>query len=283
MPRNIGSGERPLGRLADGTPYYAPLGELPVDADAGLVQCHLCGNWFRQLHHPHLGRHGFTVDEYRETFGLRARHPLQAPDLSELRRRTMTRLIRTDERVQAGVQIGLELARSGRLYAMRQEASSSSASRLEAVRVRQATALAMGKVRTKRLAAEREQRARELGHPSLQAYLQAVHVVERRSLAEIARGLSVGVGTVARDLDRLGIKRVPVEEARAAGRQRWASAHAAKRESRLRDLGFATIEEYLADRAGRDMSQEAIAAELGIHVRTLRRLIGRMSAGGAAG
>ena len=283
MRRNVGSGPRPLGRLADGTPYYAPLGELPVDDEAGVVQCHLCGGWFRQLHHAHLGRHDFTVDEYRETFGLRARHPLQAPDLSELRRRTMTRLIRTDERVQAGVQVGLELARSGRLYAMRQQASSSSARRLEAVRVRQATARAMGEVRTKRLVAEREQRAQELGHPSLQAYLQEMHVVQRRALAEIARELGVGVGTVARDLDRLGIKRVPLEEARAAGRERWASAHAAKRESRLRELGFATVEEYLADRAGRHMTQEAIAAELGIHVRTLRRLIGRLGNGAAAG
>ena len=272
--------DKPLGHLLDGTAYYAPLGELPLDTDAGLVQCHLCGNWFRQLHHAHLGRHGYTVDEYREAFGLRTRHPLQAPDLSELRSRTMSRLLQTDERVRAGVQVGLEMARSGRLYALRVEADASRARRLEAVRVRQATALAMGEVRTRRLIAEREQRARDLGHSSLQAYLDAAHVVARRPLAEIARELGVSVGTVARDLDRLDIPRIPLQEARATGRQRWASVHAERRERRLRELGFATIGEYAAERSRSGTTQEAMAAELGVHVRTLRRLMVRSSAGG---
>ena len=271
----------PLGRLPDGAPFYAPLGELPVDADAGLVQCHLCGCWFRQLHHAHLGRHGYTVDEYRETFGLRARHPLQAPDLSELRSRTMSRLLQTDERVRAGVQVGLEMARSGRLYALRVEADVSRASRLEAVRVRQATARAMGEVRSRRLAAEREQRAQELGHPGLHAYLEAAHAIARRPLAEIARELGVSVGTVARDLDRLGIPRIPLHEARAKGRQRWASAHAERRMRRLRELGFETIEGYVGERRRSGITQEAMAAELGVHVRTLRRLLLRSDAGSA--
>ena len=270
--------DEPLGRLPDGTPYYAPLGELPVDTDAGLVQCHLCGYWFRQLHHPHLGRHGYTVDEYREAFGLRARHPLQAPDLSELRSQTMRRLLQSDERVRAGVRVGLEMARSGRLYALRVEADASRASRLEAVRVRQATALAMGEVRTQRLVAEREQRVRELGHTDLRAYLEAAHVVQRRPLADIARELGVGVGTVARDLARLDIARIPATEARAAGRRQWASVHAERRARRLRELGFATLEEYLADRSNLGQTQDAMAAELGVHVRTLRRLIARLDA-----
>jgi hypothetical protein len=36
-----------VGRLPDGTPYFAPIGELPYDADDDRVQCHLCGDWFR--------------------------------------------------------------------------------------------------------------------------------------------------------------------------------------------------------------------------------------------
>ena len=273
--------DKPLGNLPDGTPYYAPLGELPVDADAGLVQCHLCGSWFRQLHHAHLSRHDYTVDDYRETFGLRARHPLQAPDLSELRSRTMSRLLQTDERVRAGVEIGLQMARSGRLYALRVEADASRARRLEAVRLRQATALAMGEARARRLIAEREQRARELGHASLAAYLAAAHAVARRPLADIARELGVSVGTVARDLDRLGIPRIPLDEARTTGRRRWASIHAERRERRLRELGFATLEEYLADRRRSGITQQATAIELGVHVRTLRRLVARFDAAGA--
>jgi hypothetical protein len=35
----------PLGLLADGTPFYAPVGEVTVDGD--LVICHLCGCWRR--------------------------------------------------------------------------------------------------------------------------------------------------------------------------------------------------------------------------------------------
>jgi hypothetical protein len=30
----------------DGTPLYAPRGELPVEVDGSAVQCHLCGWWF---------------------------------------------------------------------------------------------------------------------------------------------------------------------------------------------------------------------------------------------
>jgi hypothetical protein len=43
----------PLGKLADGTPYYTPPGELAHDLDDGTVQCGLCGEWFAALP-PHL-------------------------------------------------------------------------------------------------------------------------------------------------------------------------------------------------------------------------------------
>ena len=33
----------PVGVLADGTPYYAPIGEVIVDGS--LVTCHLCGRY----------------------------------------------------------------------------------------------------------------------------------------------------------------------------------------------------------------------------------------------
>ena len=33
----------PLGMLADGTAYYAPIGEVVVSG--ALVTCHLCGRW----------------------------------------------------------------------------------------------------------------------------------------------------------------------------------------------------------------------------------------------
>lgn len=60
-----------VGRLPDGTPYFAPLGELPYDADEDRVQCHLCGGWFRLIGGTHLRvAHGWTLQEYRERFYL---------------------------------------------------------------------------------------------------------------------------------------------------------------------------------------------------------------------
>src|SRR5215813_12353559 len=51
------SAESPAGVLADGTPYYAPLGEVIVDGS--LVTCHLCGRALRSVT-AHLHSHGWA-------------------------------------------------------------------------------------------------------------------------------------------------------------------------------------------------------------------------------
>ena len=267
---------KPFGHLPDGTAYYAPLGELPVDTDEGRVQCHACGRWFRQLNHAHLRLHGMTAEEYRRAFGLRRRHPLQAPDLSELRSRTMKRLRVDDERVKSGMRTALELARSGRLVELRLAGNAETS--LEATRIRRATAVAMGNARAEALRTERERRARELGYTSLRAYLEQAHTVDRRALADIGRELGISDGTVARELTRLGIPRIPLGESRAIGRRAWAAKHATGREERLRSLGYATLEQFVADSRRRGLTQNDMAAQLGVHVRTLRRVIVRMDA-----
>lgn len=67
LPKNV----RLLGRLEDGTPYFAPLGEIPYDSDEDRVQCHLCGGWYRVVDSTHLIKvHGWNVTEYRERLGL---------------------------------------------------------------------------------------------------------------------------------------------------------------------------------------------------------------------
>ncbi|WP_433057026.1 hypothetical protein [Dactylosporangium sp. CS-033363] len=65
-----------LGRLADGTPYHAPIGELPVDGDR--VCCHLCGRWFLSVA-SHLRYHGWTKTDYVTAFGLELGNPLTGP------------------------------------------------------------------------------------------------------------------------------------------------------------------------------------------------------------
>ena len=74
----------PVGRLDDGKVYYAPIGEVPYDADQDRVQCHLCDEWFRVIGGSHLiRRHGWTVDEYRQRFGLLKQDPTCAKGTSE--------------------------------------------------------------------------------------------------------------------------------------------------------------------------------------------------------
>jgi predicted nucleic acid-binding Zn-ribbon protein len=81
-------------RLSDGSRFYGVLGELARDEDEDLVQCHLCGGWFRAIGGSHLRRaHGWTLDEYRDAFRL----PRELPTCA----RSMSR--RASELVQDGL------------------------------------------------------------------------------------------------------------------------------------------------------------------------------------
>lgn len=55
---------------AEKWPLYGDLGALAYDAIEDKVQCHICGRWFRGLNNHVLRSHGWTVDDYREEFGL---------------------------------------------------------------------------------------------------------------------------------------------------------------------------------------------------------------------
>jgi hypothetical protein len=62
----------PAGVLADGTVYYAPIGEVVVTG--ALVTCHLCGRSMRSVT-AHLRVHGWTKLDYCEAFGLERGSP----------------------------------------------------------------------------------------------------------------------------------------------------------------------------------------------------------------
>ena len=62
----------PIGLLADGTLYYAPIGEVVVTG--ALVTCHLCGRSLRSVT-AHLRAHGWTKQAYCEAFGLERGRP----------------------------------------------------------------------------------------------------------------------------------------------------------------------------------------------------------------
>lgn len=55
------------------------------------IQCLVCGKWFAELSHNHLFRkHDFTLDEYREHFGLPWQHGLTGQAVHERRSKAST-------------------------------------------------------------------------------------------------------------------------------------------------------------------------------------------------
>ena len=200
-------------------PPYAPPGELRVDPDARLVQCHHCGRWFRKLP-PHLHAAGIRVADYRDAYGLQATQPLQAPDLSAAQSVRWRARMATDQRVQAGMQAGLRLARFGELPTQGSQAATRPNLQRSARRAEQGRAL--GTARADRHRAAREQRARELGFASLEAYLQTRYAVDGGRVVDLAAELEAHAGAVVADMDRFGIPR------RSRG-ERTRRAHQARR------------------------------------------------------
>ncbi|WP_432835678.1 hypothetical protein [Dactylosporangium sp. CA-092794] len=78
---------QPVGRLADGTPHYAPIGVLLADGDR--VCCHLCGRWFLSVA-SHLRYHGWTKPAYVEAFGLELGNPLSGTATRKRRAAALT-------------------------------------------------------------------------------------------------------------------------------------------------------------------------------------------------
>ena len=93
------SGESaPIGVLADGTEYYAPIGELVYDGE-DRVRCHLCGRLMRMIGGTHLRvTHGWTIREYRETFHLPERMPTCSHELSDRYRESAEERVAIEER-----------------------------------------------------------------------------------------------------------------------------------------------------------------------------------------
>lgn len=87
-----------FGHLASGVRYFGEIGELAYDPAEDLVQCHLCGAWFRLLAGPHLTRvHVWSATEYREAFRLLSTEALCARSLSERQRANGRRRVASGE------------------------------------------------------------------------------------------------------------------------------------------------------------------------------------------
>jgi len=101
-----------VGVLAEGTVFFAPIGEVVIDGS--LVMCHLCGRSFRSVA-AHLSAHGWTKDRYCEAFGLERGQSLEGPQTRKLRAAAFTARLLFEPAVREGSAAGRERARTGDL------------------------------------------------------------------------------------------------------------------------------------------------------------------------
>ena len=111
-----GRGPAPLlavtGCLPDGTPFYAPVGEVVTSGD--LVVCHLCGRLQRSVT-AHLRAHRWTKDDYRAAFGLEQSQSLEGAATRKLRSAAFTARLLFEPAVREGSAAGRARARAGQL------------------------------------------------------------------------------------------------------------------------------------------------------------------------
>src|ERR1700691_773559 len=112
-----------VGALADGTPYYAPIGE--VVSDGTTVTCHLCGRALKSVA-AHLRTHGWTKAAYCETFGLERGQPLEGQQTRKRRAASFAPRLIFDPAIRAGSAAGRRRAATGELG---QDAARASAGR----------------------------------------------------------------------------------------------------------------------------------------------------------
>ena len=51
-------------------PFFGELGVLAESEDGELVQCHICGCWYRSVGHHAYHSHSLSAAQYREKFGF---------------------------------------------------------------------------------------------------------------------------------------------------------------------------------------------------------------------
>jgi hypothetical protein len=253
-----------VGVLADGTPFYAPIGE--VVADDSRVACHLCGRWLRSVT-AHLKAHGWSKDAYCEAFGLERGQPLEGAETRKLRAAALATRLVFEPAIRDGSAAGRQRARGGQLT--RDAAAAARGRRIPEQRRRKA-ARALASIPpavTARANRERADRtlarlgvaaARQLGYADIGSLVQA-RMADGASLAEISREAGLHKDWLSRHLARVD------PDAAAAARL----GHPGKWDARwlpaLTRLGFADVAAYLQERhIVQHRTVNAIAAEVGL-------------------
>jgi hypothetical protein len=250
--------------LADGTPAFAPIGEVIV-TDARVV-CHLCGRALRSVT-THLRVHGYTKDTYCAVFGPERGQSLEGPDTRKLRAAALTSRLLFDTAFRAGSAAGRQRARSGELA--RDAAAAATGRRHPEQRRRKARRARAGIPAEVVTQANAERASRHLarvaaevatrhGYPDLGALVLA-RTADGASLAAISREAGLHKDWLSRHLADVA----PAAAAAMPG-QRPARPDARWRPV-LHRLGFPDVPSYLRERHVRQhRTVNAMAAEIGV-------------------
>jgi hypothetical protein len=251
-----------IGVLADGTPYYAPIGEIV--SDGTTVTCHLCGRPLKSVA-AHLRAHGWTKAAYCETFGLERGQPLEGQETGKRRAASFAPRLIFDPAIRAGSAAGRRRAAAGELS--RDAARASTGRPLPEQRRHKAARAAAAASSEVAAQANRDRAAwhrtevaarvaSDLGYPTLGTYVLA-RVAAGASLAAISREAGLHKDWLHRHLAKVDPAVAAAVRQGAAGRDgpRWLQAVTA--------LGFADVSSYLHDRhLVRHQTVSAIGAEI---------------------
>jgi hypothetical protein len=264
-----------VGVLADGTPYYAPIGVVLVD-DARVI-CHLCGRAYRSVA-AHLASHGWTKLQYCQAFGLERQQSLESPQTRKRRAAAFSARLVFEPAVREGSARGRDRARRGELTldAARaalgrpfpeQRRQRARASLPAAARAR--AGLASRQRADQMLSAAADEAARLAGFSSF-GELVLDRLIAGHSLASISRECGLGRDWLSRHLPRLDpLAYAAVGECTALRADaRWADV--------IARLGFADVASYLRQRhLVQHYSVNAIAGETGLSFPTVKSALRR--------
>ena len=264
LPRRQRPACPPVGMLADGTPFYAPIGEVVVDGP--LVTCHLCGRALRSVT-AHLRVHGWTKRAYCEAFGLERRQSLEGQETRKLRAAAFTSRLVFDPAVRAGSAAGRERARAGELT---RDAAAAARGRRHPEQRRRKTRQAMTAAQAAAVAQASTERSRARlarvatdvaqrhGYPDIGAFVLA-RAASGASLAAICREAGLHKDWLSRHLGDIDPRAAAAVLSGRSARDdaRWLPA--------LSRLGYTDVASYLAERhLAQYRTVNAIAAEVGM-------------------
>jgi AraC-like DNA-binding protein len=250
--------------LPDGTPAFAPIGEVVV-TDARVV-CHLCGRALRSVT-AHLRVHGYTKEAYCMAFGLERGQSLEGPDTRKLRAAALTSRLVFDTAFRAGSAAGRQRARSGELT--RDAAAAATGRRYPEQRRRKArqalagipaekVAQANAHRASRHVARVAAEVARRHGYPDLGSFVLA-RTADGASLAAISREAGLHKDWLSRHLADVAPAVTTAVPGQRPARPdaRWQPA--------LHRLGFPDVASYLRERhLHQHRTVNVMAAEVGV-------------------